>query len=214
MKKRRKVSQTGLAILLAYLVIVIVLELVRALTSVPVVAWLASSPDRLADGQWWRLGTSAFVVDGPPVPQVVVTALLGGLIIWFRGSWLFWAIAVAGHVFGTLLTYVGLVVGGILGAHGVHHFLTAPDYGISLVWSSALGALAAAAWLGPDLTWTRAYRPVLVSGAFGIMFAVVILSRGDDALQHAIAFAVGAILIAVVDRSGEVSRHPALKRAA
>ncbi|MBW4061999.1 hypothetical protein HJC99_05505 [Candidatus Saccharibacteria bacterium] len=209
-----KRATAGLIILCVYLGLVITFELVRALTSIPIVEWLASSPAGLARGEWWRLVTSAFVVEGPVAPQIAITAILGGLIIWFRGSWMFWGIATAGHIFGTLFTYVAVIGAGTLTLHQLHHFLGAPDYGISLIWSSALGALAGAAWLGPDGSVKSVYRPWLSFGAFSLMIIVVILSSGDDAIQHAVAFVIGALLIAAFDRRGEIRRHPTLKQAA
>jgi hypothetical protein len=216
MRMKRKIvirNQVGMTILFVYLLIVITLEFVRAFTGLPIIEWLASSPAGLGHGEWWRLVTSAFVIDGPALPQIAATALLGGLIIWFRGSWLFWGIAAAGHIFGTLFTYLGILLTGIGGVHAFHHFINAPDYGISLIWSAALGVVASAAWLGPDRTIGSVYRPILTLSAFLLMVLIIILSRGDEALQHAVAFAIGAILTAAFDRRGTISQGRAVRRA-
>ena len=206
----QRFSKTSMSILLAYLAIVIGLELLRSLTNLPIVATLAASPLALAHGDWWRLITSAFIIDGYALPQVVMTATLGALIIWFRGSWLFWGISVAGHVLGTLLTYLGVLLIG-LNRHQLHHFLETPDYGISLIWSSALGVVAAAAWLGPTSNFRAPFRPLVVCGVFALMMVIIFLSHGDDALQHAIAFAVGAVLVVTLDRDHSVSQQPVLR---
>ena len=210
--KRFTGHQTGLIILLGYVLVVITLELCRALLGWPIDQWLASSPALLGDGQWWRLITSAFVIDGSPVPQLIITAILGGLIIWLRGAWLFWGVVLVAHLLGTLLTY--LVVFCSRGIHNtsLHHFLMTPDYGISLVWSSALGMVAAAAWLGPSKSWHDRQRPYIAGGAIVTMVIVVVLSHGDDALQHAIAFVVGAVLLVAFDRSGLVTRDTPIRR--
>jgi hypothetical protein len=201
----------GFALLLSYLAVVVGIEIIRLMTNWPIVSMLASSPNRIANGEWWRLITSALIIEGPPLPQIFATAILGGLIIWFRGSWFFWVVTGAGHVLGTLLTYLGVLAAGVLGPHALNTFLADPDYGISLVWCSALGVISAAAWLGPQRTWKVPFRPWLSGTAVVLMLVVIFGSPVLEGVQHAVAFIVGVALIAMFDPKARVSRHPSLR---
>ena len=46
---------------------------------------------------------------------------------------------------------------------------------------------------------------------FFLMILIVALSRGDDALQHAVAFVIGALLTATFDKHGSISRRKAVQ---
>lgn len=142
----------GQILLGAYIATVIVVAAIRDTVGTPLITDLASTPSALAHGAWWQLFTSGLVVDGPLLPQVLAVAVLGALSIYFRGSLLFWLTALIGHIFGTIITYVGVGVAWLIHPAWVSGLLRQEDYGISLIWCAALGMVTAAAWLGPDST--------------------------------------------------------------
>jgi hypothetical protein len=198
---KRRVLGIGEVVLLVYLLIVIGVSLVQAVAGWPSVSVLASSPILLWQGQWWRLLTSGLVVNGPPVPQLAAIGALGTLVIYFGGSWLFWRVAVAGHLVGTLVAYAWFGMFWLAGRAVDAKFLTNPDYGVSLVWSAGLGAFAAWAWMGPKATPRRPWRPWWVMLALVVMFIVTLYSDDMAALQHMVAFAVGAAIIGTAGRA-------------
>jgi hypothetical protein len=204
---KRKLLGIGEIVLLTYLIVVIMVALAQALMGWPSVNALASSPVLLAQGQWWRLVTSALVVQGPPVPQIIAIAALGSLGIYFGGSWLFWRTAVAGHIFGTLVAYVWFGGLWLLNAASVSRYLTNPDYGVSLIWCAALGAFAAWAWCGQRADLTQPERPVWALSALGVLVVVAAYSDPMAAVQHVVAFAVGFGIIATAGRSRILHRR-------
>lgn len=197
----RQSSGFGEALLLGYLIVVVVIALLRAFTNWPTLAQLASTPALLAHGEWWRLATSAFVINGPPVPQVLALAVLGSLAIYLGGSWLFWTSAVAGHVIGTLVAYVGFSAAWAGGSTVGLSFLINPDYGVSLVWCAALGAFAGLAWLGTRRKWAKPEHPYLATAAAVVMVVVTLYSDDMAAVQHVVAFIVGLAVLALVSRT-------------
>ena len=198
---KRRVLGIGEVILLAYLLVVIGVSIVQAVAGWPIVSALASSPLLLWQGQWWRLMTSGLVVNGPPVPQLAAIGALGTLVIYFGGSWLFWRVAVAGHLVGTLVAYAWFGMFWLAGRAEDMKFLTDPDYGVSLVWCAGLGAFAAWAWMGPKATRRRPWRPWWVVLSLVVMFVVTLYSDDMAALQHIVAFAVGAVIISTAGRA-------------
>jgi hypothetical protein len=198
---KRGVLGIGELVLLTYLLVVVGVALARAVAGWPSVSVLASSPLLLWQGQWWRLLTSGLVVNGPPVPQLAAIGALGTLVIYFGGSWLFWRVAVAGHLVGTLVSYGWFALLWLAGRAQGAKFLTDPDYGVSLVWCAGLGAFAAWAWMGPKANARRPWRPWLVILALLIMFVVTMYSDDMAALQHMVAFAVGVAIISTAGRA-------------
>jgi hypothetical protein len=213
MKVRASKSQRGaigVALLAGYLGVVAVIAVLRALTGWPTVAELASTPALLAHGEWWRLITSALVVNGPPLPQMIAIAVLGSAAIYFGGSAVFWSAAVAGHVIGTLAAYVGLSAAWISARSSGSRLLTDPDYGVSLIWCAALGAFAAMACLGAGRNWRRPQYPWLAVGAVLVLGIVTAFSDRMAAVQHIIAFVVGFVVLALAGRpaSARSPRRP------
>lgn len=212
----RRITGAGEVLLLSYLLIVVGVAVARALTGWPSVGSLASSPVLLWHGQWWRLVTSALVVQGPPVPQILAIAALGTVSIYFGGSWLFWRTAVTGHIFGTLASYVWFAGLWLVDRAAVARLLVNPDYGVSLVWCAGLGVFAGWAWMGARANWRRPVRPLLAVAAVAVLLVVVAYSDPMAAVQHAVAFGVGAIIIATADRSRALhkARRPLVRVAA
>jgi membrane associated rhomboid family serine protease len=197
--KKHKVGQ---GLLIGYLAVVVVIALVRAFTGWPTVAQLASTPMLLAHGEWWRLATSALVVNGPPVPQLLAIALLGSLAIYLGGSWVFWSAAVAGHVIGTLAAYAGFSVGWIKDRAAGSRFLTDPDYGVSLVWCAGLGGFVALAWMGARRDLRRPEHPWLALAGVAALAIVLVYSDRMEAVQHVVAFMVGLLVLGVTGKRG------------
>lgn len=185
----------------------IAIAIVATLTGYPVVTALASSPALLLHGEWWRLITSAFVIDGPALPQLVAIAVLGSFAIYFGGSWTFWSTAITGHIVGTLLSYAGVAGLWLVDRASAVRFITDPDYGVSLIWCAALGAFCAAVWLGDRGSWSRPVKPWLVAAAVSVMVVVTLYSDKLEAVQHATAFVVGFAIVGATDRARILHKH-------
>ena len=169
-------------LLLAYLLVVATVALARAVSGHPTVADLALTPDALAAGRVWLLATSAVIVNGIVVPQLL--ALIGTMVVAIRwlGARFTIVVMVVAHVGATLLAYAGLLVttGDADGAHNRTF-----DYGTSAVWLGLLGALVPAARHRPGgrLVVAAACATALVGAVF---FPLM------PALEHFLAFALGA----------------------
>lgn len=203
----RRILGVGEMLLLAYLIVVMAVEVLRLTTGWPTVNDLASSPALLAQGQWWRLITSALVVNGPVIPQLVAIGALGTLAIYFGGSGTFWVSALSGHFFGTLAAYLGVAALWVADRAAAARYATDPDYGVSLIWCAALGAFAAWSWMGTRAKVRRPVHPWWAVAATLLMFVVTEYSDNLAAVEHVIAFGVGALVIATAGRSREVYRE-------
>ena len=202
----KEIRGIGEVLLVSYLLIVVVIAFCRAVFGFPTVEQLASSPALLAHGEWWRLATSALVIDGPPLPQVGAIAVLGALTIYFGGSGTFWLTAFAGHVLGTLLAYAGVAGVWLADRAAAVHLMSDPDYGVSLIWCAALGAFAAMSWLGARGQWRQPVRPELTVLSIVVLALVTYFSDEMAAIQHVLAFVVGVAIIATADRSRMLHR--------
>ena len=154
--------------------------------------------------------TSAFVVAGSPVVQLAATAVLLGAVIRLYGAGLFWLTAAAGHLGATLLTYAGVGVLWLVSRADVDSVVDAPDYGISAIWSAALGALAVGAAASPK--WRR---PALAATAVCLVALLAPTPFAGDlgGVEHVVAFALGAAvtrwrLRAVRTRAGAAASAP------
>jgi hypothetical protein len=107
---------------------------------------LQSSADLIADGELWRLFTSALVVDGVAAPQIALTALVSFAVIRLDGAAVWWAAVIVGHVGSALLNYAIIGVAILLGSEGAEAAADDPDFGISCVLGASLGALFASGW--------------------------------------------------------------------
>ncbi len=197
----------GQVLLGLYLVAVVVIMLIRDTIGAPFIATLASTPTALAHGAWWQLFTSGLVVDGPALPQILAVGALGGLGIYFRGSGLFWLIALVGHIFGTILTYIGIGIVWLIHPHWVAGLLHQQDYGISLIWCAALGMVAAAAWLGPDSSRGKIYKPLALITAIVIMTVVTGYSVGLARYEHLTAFVLAFLIVTFTPQHRHVSKR-------
>ena len=185
---RARVS-VGTALGIGWLAAVAVIAVARALHRGPSDADLAASPARLAAGELWPLVTSAFVIAGSPVVQIAATAVLLAAVVRLHGAGLFWLTAAAGHLGATLVTYAGVGVLWLVSRADVDSVVEAPDYGISAIWSAALGALAVGAAATPRWRW-----PTLVASAVCLLVLLAPTPFGGDlaGVEHVVAFALGA----------------------
>lgn len=180
--------------LLAYLAAVSAVTILGHVLGQPVVHALASSPDDVAAARLWSLVTSGLLVEGPFVPQVLATAVLGVAAMRLAGGRVFWSAAVLAHILGTLLVYSGVWIVEAESPSGMATLLREADFGVSLVWCAALGVLAGVAWWKtrplPRWAWW-----VLAVGSPVALLGVTLVS-GDLALyEHVVAFglAVGVV---------------------
>ncbi len=198
MPRGRHIGQfdVGTALIAAYVLTVALFALTSHAIGEPEVPDLASSPQKIADGQVWTLLSSAFLVDGPPVVQIAAVAVLAAVLVRFRGSFVFWRAALAGHVTATVLTYAGVGALWVLDRSATAGVVTSPDYGISCVWAGGLGAVAAGAWGARG----RAPRAqAVVVGSVSMLAGLTAFSTGLAQVEHVLAFALGALVIVATD---------------
>lgn len=179
----------GTALGIGWLAAVAAIAVAQALHDGPSDADLAASPARVAAGELWPLVTSGFVIAGAPIVQLVATAVLLAAVVRLHGAGLFWLTAAAGHVGATLVTYAGVGVLWLVSRADVDSVVDAPDYGISAIWSAALGALAVCAASAP-----RWRRPTLVASAVCVLVLLAPTPFGGDlaGVEHVVAFVLGA----------------------
>lgn len=183
-------------LLAVYVLVVIACTVAQLFLGPPVLHLLSSSPAALVHGRWWTLITSSFIIDGPKLPQVVAVLTLGAIAIYTGGAWVFWRVALAGHILGTLLTYLGLWLAWLANPSGWQRLINAPDYGVSLIWCAALGAIAAVAWRGTNRqAHFRPYLPATFIGCWLILFFITWLSVGLAAYEHDLAFILGYVIM-------------------
>jgi hypothetical protein len=141
---------------LVWLTAVAVIAVVQATTRFPPDHLFASSPAGVAGGRWWPLATSALVIDGAPLAQLTLAAILSVAALRFLGGPLFWLVAAAGHIGATLVAYAGVGVLWLVARGDAESVVEAPDYGISAIWMGLLGALTVRA--NPSATRRRSRR--------------------------------------------------------
>jgi hypothetical protein len=146
---------------------------------------LASSPAHLADGQAWRLFTSALAVEGRlPLAQVAIAALAAFAVIRFYGAVAWWGAVIAAHVGSALVVYALIGTFDALSVESAERVGGDLDYGVSVVLTGSLGALFAGALV-------RGRRELAAAAALGV---VVILPLSLDwyGIEHPLGFAFGA----------------------
>lgn len=179
-----------------YLVVVMIVSILEFRYGRHVVAVLASSPHAMVSGRWWTLFTSGLIIDGPKLPQIIAILTLGVIAIYTSGAWVFWRVAIAGHIVGTLLTYLGVWLALTFTPAHLSRLINAPDYGVSLIWCSALGAIAAICWKGTNKgKRSKPYLPVSFVACLVILFVVTWLSTGLAVYEHFVSFAVGYVIM-------------------
>jgi hypothetical protein len=169
-------------LLLAYLVLVATVALARVFSGHPTVADLALTPDALAAGRVWLLATSAVIVNGSVVPQLL--ALIATMVVAVRwlGARFTIVVMVVAHVGATLLAY-GVLFIATGDADGAHNRTF--DYGTSAVWLGLLGALLPGARRRPG-------GRLVVAAACATAIVGALFFPLMPALEHALAFALGA----------------------
>jgi hypothetical protein len=172
----------------AWLGVVAALGATRRVAGWPAVHDFASSPADVARGRVWSLVTSGLLVTRDPIVQLVAAALLTVAAIQALGPATFWLAAAAGHLGSALLAYAGIGLLWLLGRAGVDSVADAPDFGISCVVIGVLGALIV----------TASGRRLAV--AAGVAIWAMIPPFGLSAVEHALAFALGAAAAAAATR--------------
>ena len=187
----------------AYLAAVALIALARAATGHPTVAALALTPDALGAGHVWLLATSGAIVNGSVVPQLVALAATIVVAVQRLGVRFTVVVMVVAHVGATLLAYAVLQVttGDADGAHNRTF-----DYGTSAVWLGLLGALA--------VEWLHRGHRLLAAAACAAALAGAILFPLMPALEHVLAFALGAVLTEWRRSVGRSARSGASKASA
>ncbi len=152
---------------------------------------LASSPAGVANGRVVSLLTSGLAIDGPAWPQIAVLAVVLFAALRQLGAVRLWAAALAAHVGATLLAYIVVWLAQMIDRPLAGPMTHAPDYGISVVLTGELGALAArtrrrgAVAAGTVLLAAPAAAAVAVTGTID-PFAL-------SDIEHALGFALGAL---------------------
>jgi len=199
----------GTILLTSYMAAVLVLAPLQRLAHLINPADLASSPASLASGKVWLLLTSGFVVDGPPLPQILALTVLAVLVTRFRGSRTFWTAALAGHVGSTLIVYAAVGLLWWADPHLVANAIHNPDYGISCVWAAGLGAITAGAWASPGPLTLGSRRITIPLAALLTLSAVTALSTNEIARsEHLLAFLLGALIVSLSERNNHNSSFP------
>lgn len=192
--------------LYAYLVVVAAVAILAQIFGRSVVHALASSPEDVASARLWLLITSGLVAEGPLLPQVVWTAVLGVAAMRLAGGPVFWSAAILAHVLGTLLVYAGVWIFDVASASGIGSLLSEADFGISLVWCAALGVLAGVAWWNtrPLPRWARLLLATVPPVA---LVGVTLISDGLALYEHAAAFGLAVAVVFAGGRWRSVGRR-------
>lgn len=185
----------------AWLGAVASLEATRRAVGWPAVHDLASSPAGVASGRVWSLVTSGLLVTRDPIVQLVAAALLTVGAIQALGPATFWLAAAAGHLGSALLAYAGIGLFWLIGQANVDSVADAPDFGISCVVTGVLGALTVAA-----ARHRRTPSPMLAIPA-GTLICAAIPPFGIAAVEHALAFALGALAAVTATRRSDRRHH-------
>lgn len=176
----------------AYVTAVSFVAVSRALTGHPTIHGWGLTDERLGAGKLWLFATSALIVNGTVVPQVIALALATVAALRQMSARMVTAVMAVAHIGATLLAY-GILLAATGEADGLHS--TVNDYGTSAVFLGLLGSLAVAsvreARAGDGLA--RVFIPTaLVTLAAGIVLFPLM-----TATEHALAFALGAGLAAI-----------------
>ena len=199
MTRSRQLTTVGAALAAAWLVAVAV---IAALDDGDIVHDFACSPAALWAGRPWTLLSSGLIIQGPAIPQLVMTGMLAAVLVRACGGAVFWLVALAGHIGSTLIAYAGIGLVYLADqptAQGVVH---APDFGISAVWAAAFGALAVIAMRRGD------HPRVTAAWSLAVLALFVVLVPVDGELadvEHLLAFGLGALTMLVRARSGRLA---------
>ena len=172
-----------------YLAAVAVVTLAHVLAGTPTVGQVALTPDRLAAGKVWLLATSAFLINGPVIPELAGLALSVGVAQRLLGGRVLALLAPVCHVGATLLGYAFLLVttGDPDGSQNPH-----PDYGMSAVWLGVLGALFVRCMPASRRGSQSATAVVALTSLAGLIGVIAFPPLG--ATEHGLAFGIGALV--------------------
>ena len=196
----RRAGEATVALWLACVtVIAIVREIDPARVSVHA---LACSPAAMVAGRAWTLVTSGFIIDGPPVPQLLMTGIVALAVVRLAGPGTWWLSAVAGHFGSTFVAYAGIAAVYATDratAEGVVH---APDFGISAVWAATTGTVLVLLHRGGAHPRVTAACTVTLLGAFVALVGV----DGELAdVEHLLAFVLGLATATIRSPSGKLA---------
>jgi len=186
--------RVGEATVAAYLVTVAGFEITRRTYGFPTPAQIGLTPAALAAGKVWLLFTSALIVSGPPLLELLGLSIAVAVLLARRDALEFWRVAVCGHVGATLIAYAGVGVLWLVNRETVEGIVNDPDYGVSAVWLAVLGAIAATVWSGARREgWTPEKRAMLgICGGAAVIG--VVFFPPLSATEHGLAFLIGFIL--------------------
>lgn len=199
MARSRRTATVAAALAGAWLLAVAV---IAALDDGDIVRDFACSPAALWAGKLWTLPSSALIIQGPPVPQLLMTGVLAAFLVRACGGAVFWLVALAGHIGSTLIAYAGIGLVYLVDQSTADGVVHAPDFGISAVWAAAFGALAVVAMRRGD------HPRVTVAWSLAVLALFVVLVPVDGELadvEHLLAFGLGAMTMLVRARSGRMA---------
>jgi len=187
----------------AWLVAVTVIAVLRAVHAEDVsVHALACSPDAIVTGRLWTLVTSGLIVAGPPVPQLIMTAIVAVAVVRLAGPGMWWLSAIAGHFGATFVAYAGIAAVYAVQPSTAEGVVHAPDYGISAVWAATTGTLLVL------LHRAGAHPRLTAACTFALLGAFITLVGVDGELadvEHLLAFVIGLAVVAVRWPSGRLA---------
>ena len=163
-------------------------------------ASLASNPREIADGRVWLLVTSGVIAADPLLWSLLSFVGLAFVTLALCGWRILWLAALAGQTFSTLVGYSLVGAARLLYPGIFQPLLSAPDYGVSAIAASWLGALAALGWQKRREN-TRRASIVLGCVAAGVL-AWFVRGRSLDVLdsEHLFAFVVGVAVASALLR--------------
>jgi hypothetical protein len=154
---------------------------------------LASTPQAVAEGKVWLIGTSALLADRPALPSLVGFWIVGLVVLLVCSARLAVGVAVAGHSLSALGIYGLLGVVRLVEPNAFGSLLAAADYGLSAIIAAWLGAVAAVSWR----RWPSAVaRVVIAAGSLGCAGVGIAFQPDVTFLdsEHLLAFAIGFVL--------------------
>jgi hypothetical protein len=163
---------------------------------------LAASPERFAQGRVWLLVSNGVLVQRPLLLSLISFALLSLFTLYLCGPRIYVASTVVGHVGATLLAYAVVAAAFALDRGAIRSVLNMPDYGVSAIQASWIGAIAATSWRRHGQTLRG--RVLIVLACLAVT-AFAWMLRSDLTLldlDHLFAFVIGASFAAA-----RASRH-------
>jgi hypothetical protein len=192
--------RAGLAAIAGYLLTIAIFEITRRAAGFPEPSDVALTPAALAAGRVWLLLTSALLVSGPPLLELLGLGLAIGILVRREGPLSFWRAGFAAHLGATLSAYAGVGLLWIASHPTVAPLVHDPDYGVSAVWLGVLGTLFASIWS------ERRAQPIGALNRVALVLCAAAALIGTvffeplQAVEHALAFLIGAGVQAVATK--------------